>query len=139
MSEWRLYRPLAAFWEDRGFHTASQVTDPGGSRWEVDVVAFTTELEDVRVTEVKLEASGSLVNQCLDRLEMAPRVYAALPAGEAAAFGSDTADGEGQALGVLAVQQDGSVEVLRPATPRPDRRREGRAQVLERQLRGQLL
>lgn len=76
--------------------------------------------------------------QCVDRLEMAPRVYAAVPAqhGETmlAAASGELADH----LGVLAVARD-EVERLRPAVPTPEARKESRAQVLERALRASLV
>lgn len=138
MSEWRLYRPLIDAWEAEGFRTASQVTDPGGSRWEVDVVAFTPALDDVRITEVKTAPSQALVAQCVDRLEMAPRVYAAVPVEHGEAL-LEAASGElADRLGVLAVARDG-VERLREAVPTPEARKESRAHVLERALRASLV
>lgn len=137
MDEWELYQPLTGYWEDRGYQTASQVTDPKGSRWEVDVAAFTPEVTDVRITEVKLEPSESFVAQCLDRLEMAPRVYAALPRDQATTFAEQTLEDQGRVLGVLGVDDDG-VHLVREAHPTEEPRREGRAQVFERVLRGEL-
>lgn len=138
VDEWQLYPPVIAFWEAKGFQTASQVTDPAGSRWEVDVAAFTPEMDDVRLTEVKRAPSRALVTQCTDRLAMAPRVYAAVPAEHTERMLELTSDGTAQALGVLAVQDD-RVELARKAVPAREPREEGRARVLERVLRAALV
>lgn len=127
-----------AHFQERGFHAASQVTDPTASRVEVDVVAFTPELDDVRIVEAKVRARGGLIDQCLDRLALAPRVYAAVPADQGARLEDLIADRpEAQALGVLAVGRE-QVEVVDEADPRPDERDPGRAHVLERALRSAL-
>lgn len=136
MPEWELYRAIADHWRSRGFHAAVSVTDPGGSRVELDVVAFTPELADVRVTEAKVDASRALVDQCVDRLRYAARVYAAVPAGGADRL-RELADGDAAELGLLAVGSD-DVEVLREAEPTPGEREPGRAHVVERQLRSRL-
>lgn len=137
--EWRLYPAIVDRWQARGYRTATQVTDPGGTRWEVDVAAFTPELADVRLVEAKVQASRALVNQCLDRLRLAPRVYGAVPVPEADGLvhAADEAGGDATALGVLAVTEEG-VEERRTAEPVPERREEGPARVLERALRATL-
>lgn len=138
MPEWPLYRPALAHFRGLGLHVASQVTDPRARRVELDVVAFSPDLSDVRVCEAKVQPSG-LVAQCLDRLRYAPQVYAAHPVGQAADLAEETADGDAAVLGVLAVQRRGQgVEVLREATPTPDRIEPGKAHVLERVLRTEL-
>lgn len=140
MAEWKLYPAVVDHFEERGFRVASQVTDPGGSRWEIDAVAFTPELDDVRVVEVKQQASPGLIDQCVDRLRLASRVYAAVPAGEADALRAliEDADPPADALGALAVDVRG-VRVLREPEPTDERREEGPARVLERVLRATLV
>lgn len=135
MQEWRLYAPLVAHWREAGFHAAASVTDPRGRRMELDVVAFTAELDDVRVTEAKARATGALVKQCLDRLAFAPRVYAAVPEAEAARLLSLAREGRAASLGVLAVGARG-VDVVREAQPVPEARETPRAGALERVLAG---
>lgn len=130
MPEWPLYRPVIACFEDRGFHVASQVADPGGSRVEIDVVAFTPEMDDVRVVEVKAEASDALIAQCRDRWRYAARVYAAAKDAESLL----DADAE---IGVLAVDRD-RAEVLREATPVETELETGRVNLLHRLLGSEL-
>lgn len=140
--EWRLYPPLVEYFHAQGLRAATQVTDPRGARWEVDVAAFTPDLADVRVVEAKVEPSHAHVRQCLDRLRLAERVYAAVPAGHAAGLreAAEGADADAAAIGLLTVDPaDGAVEVLREATPAPERREEGPARVLERALRETLV
>lgn len=137
VSEWRLYQPILAYWAEAGFRTASQVTDPRGTRWEVDVVAFTPSLDDVRVTEVKTAASRALVEQGVDRLRLASRVYVAVPAEEAQALVELAEEGAARTLGVLGVYGD-SVDLIREPTPTHAHRQEGQAQVLERALAASL-
>jgi len=100
------------------------------------VVAFTPELDDVRMVEAKTSASTALVEQCLDRLRYAERVYAAAPADRARDLIPKTQSGRAGRLGVLAVA--GGIEVLREAQPVPDAREPGKAHVIERQLRSRL-
>lgn len=103
----------------------------------MDVVAFTPGLDNVRVVEAKVDASRALVDQCVDRLRYAGRVYAAAPARRAGALiGKAQGDVEGR-LGVLAVGDEG-VEVLREAQPVTERREPGKAHVIERRLRSLL-
>lgn len=137
VAEWKLYRPIADHWRSRGFHVATSVSDPGGSRVEIDVVAFTPDLEDVRVVEAKVEPSGALLEQCLDRLAYACLVYAAAPAARAPRLLERADAGPERNLGILAVGRD-EVEVLRKAQPVPERREPGKAHVIERQLRSRL-
>lgn len=137
MAEWELYRAIADGWRSRGFHVVTSVTDPGGSRVELDVVAFTPELGDVRVTEAKVEASSALVDQCVDRLRYARRVYAAAPSASASRLLALASGGPAADLGVLAVEAEG-FEVLREAEASPERREPGKAHVVERQLRSAL-
>lgn len=137
MSEWQLYRAISEHWRSRGYHVLTSVSDPGGSRVELDVVAFTPELDDVRVTEAKVEASKALVDQCVDRLRYASRVYAAAPAGEADRLRTKARGEPAASVGLLAVGSSG-VEVLREAQPVPERREPGKAHVIERQLRAGL-
>lgn len=135
MQEWRLYARLVRHWREAGFLAAASVSDPRGRRMELDVVAFTADLSDVRVTEAKARATGALVRQCLDRLAFAPRVYAAVPAGEEARLLSLAREGDAGALGVLAVHERG-VEVVREARPVAEARDGPRAGALERVLAG---
>lgn len=137
MSEWRLYPAILSHWERQGYHVASQLTDPRGARFEVDVVAFTPHLDDVRITEVKLEPSPSFRAQCLARLRLAPRVYAALPAHHADRMMDLLDHDDADPLGLLAVHAD-HVEETKPATPTHEHRQEGKARVLERALRSTL-
>lgn len=137
VAEWELYRAIAEAWRSRGFHVLTSVTDPGGSRVELDVVAFTPELEDVRVTEAKVEASKALVDQCVDRLRYAERVYAAAPAASASRLLALARGDPAANLGVIAVDGE-DVEVLREAEATPERREPGKAHVIERQLRAGL-
>lgn len=138
VTEWHLYQPILAHFQARGFHAVSQVTDPSASRVEVDVVAFTPELDDVRIVEVKVQARGGLIDQCLDRLALAPRVYAAVPAGQADRLEALVDQRpEADALGVLAVGR-ATAEVVREAEASPEHREPGRAHVLERALRAAL-
>lgn len=137
MPEWELYPPLTRYWEARGFHVASQVTDPKGSRVELDVVAFTPRVDDVRITEVKLEPSNAFIDQCLDRLEIAPRVYAAVPDAGTERLAELADEPPADAVGILGVGRDG-VELHREAQPMPDRRVPSRAHVIERVLRSRL-
>lgn len=137
MAEFELYRPISEHFRSRGFHVATSVSDPGGSRVELDVVAFTPEMEDVRIVEAKVSASRALVDQCVDRLRYAERVYAAAPARSARdLIGKAQGEEEGK-LGVLAVGPEG-VDVLREAEAIPERREPGKAHVIERQLRSRL-
>lgn len=140
MPEWRLYPPILAHFDRRGFHTVSQVTDPSASRVEVDVVAFTPELADVRIVEAKVQARGGLVDQCLDRLSLATRVYAAVPADQADRLETlvdDRPEPEAAGLGLLAGGREG-IEVMQEPEPQPGMREPGRAHVLERALRSAL-
>lgn len=137
MAEWELYRSLADHWRSRGYHVLTSVTDPGGSRVELDVVAFTPELDDVRVTEAKVEASKALVDQCVDRLRYAQQVYAAAPAASAPQLRALASSGPAADVGLLAIRGDG-VEVLREAQAGGGRREPGKAHVIERQLRSAL-
>lgn len=140
MPEWRLYQPILAHFDQRGFHTVSQVTDPSASRVEVDVVAFTPELADVRIVEAKVKARGGLIDQCLDRLSLATRVYAAVPTDQADRLETlveDRPEPEAGALGLLAVGQK-EIDVLQAPEPQPAMRDPGRAHVLERALRAAL-
>lgn len=137
MTEWELYRAIADHWRSRGYHVVTSVTDPGGSRVELDVVAFTPELDDVRITEAKVAASKALVDQCIDRLRYAERVYAAVPATAAEPLRSQAGSGPADRLGILAVTETG-VEVVRQAEPSDQRREPGKAHVIERQLRSAL-
>lgn len=139
MAEWKLYPAVVEHFEGRGFRVATQVTDPGASRWEVDVVAFTPELDDVRAVEVKREATQQLLDQCVDRLRLASRVYAAVPAGEAEALRAaiEAAEAPADALGALAVDVRGA-RVLREPEAVVEHREEGPARVLERVLRATL-
>lgn len=130
MPEWPLYQPVIAWFRERGYRVASQVADAGQTRFELDVVAFTPELDDIRIVEVKQAASQGLAAQCLDRLRYARRVYAAVPASEADAM-VELAD---PPIGVLAVH-DRDVEALREATPAPDDLEQGEANRLRRRLR----
>jgi hypothetical protein len=116
LDERRLYPPLLSHWRSRGFLAASSVSDPRGRRLEVDVVAYTPDLSDVRVTEAKARATGALVEQCLDRLDLAPLVYAAVPAREAPRALARARDGEAARIGVLSVEPR-RVDVLREAAP----------------------
>lgn len=137
VAEWELYRAIADHWRSRGFHVVTSVSDPGGSRVELDVVAFTPDMDDVRATEVKVEASKALVDQCLDRLRYAERVYAAAPAASASRLLALASGGAAARLGVLAVGPE-EVQVLREAQATPERREPGKAHVIERQLRSAL-
>lgn len=137
MAEWKLYRVVGDHWRARGYHVLTSLTDPGGSRVELDVVAFTPELDDVRVTEAKLETSRALVEQCVDRLRYASRVYAAVPAAGADRLLALAREEPADRLGLLAVHE-GSVEVLREAEAANQRREPGKTHVVERQLRSGL-
>lgn len=137
MEEWRLYAPIVEHWREAGFLAAASVSDPRGRRMELDVVAFTADLGDVRVTEAKARATTALVRQCLDRLCFAPRVYAAVPAGEEARLLSLAREGSAAALGILAVGGRG-VALVRESLPVPEARDAARAQSLRRILAGLL-
>ncbi|HWG89940.1 MAG TPA: hypothetical protein VNZ52_03735 [Candidatus Thermoplasmatota archaeon] len=137
MSEWRLYGPLLAHWRERGYHAAASVTDPNGRRVELDVVAFTPDLEDVRIVEAKVRARGALLTQCLDRLALAPLVYAAVPEREAEHLLHLASEGDAAALGLLAVGPEG-VRVLREAEPAGASPTRGPQAQLHRVLRGLL-
>lgn len=131
MTEWPLYRPVIASFRDRGFHVASQVADPKGSRVEFDVVAFTPEMDDVRVVEVKAEASDALIAQCRDRWRYAARVYAATAKDAESLLDADAA------IGVLAVDRD-RVTVLREAKPVETELETGKVNLLHRLLGSEL-
>ncbi len=135
--EWTLYPPILDHWRERGFRVASQLTDPRARRIELDVVAFSLDLEDVRITEAKLTASGKLIEQCLDRLRLAPRVYAAVPRAEAARLAEQATGNLPGKLGLLAVDRDG-VELLREAGVVEARLEQGRVNMLARALRTEL-
>lgn len=137
MAEWELYRALGDHWRSRGYHVLTSLTDPGGSRVELDVVAFTPELDDVRVTEAKVDATAALIAQCVDRLRYAARVYAAVPAASADRLPALAGEEPADRLGLLAVHAD-TVEVLREAEAAPEQREPGKAHVVERQLRSGL-
>lgn len=130
MPEWPLYQPVIAWLRERGFRVASQVTDAGGTRFELDVVGFTPELDDVRIVEVKRVASERLADQCRDRLRYARRVYAAVPDAQAGAM-VDLAE---PPIGVIAVG-DHDVEVLREASATDEALERGEANRLRRRLR----
>lgn len=137
MDEWQLYRTIAEYWRARGLHVATSVSDPAGSRVELDVVAFTPELDDVRITEAKVDASGALIQQCVDRFRYASRVYAAVPVPRAEAL-VEKAQGEPEeSLGILAVGPE-RVDERRRAEPLEALREPGKAHVIERQLRASL-
>lgn len=134
MPEWPLYPPVVEHLRLEGYHVATQVTDPRGARVELDVVAFGPDLSDVRIVEVKRDASEALAGQCRDRLRYAARVYAAVPAGRAEAMAELLAD---DPVGVLAVGDDGVHEV-RGAQEDEDRIETGQRNRLHRVLRSLL-
>ncbi len=136
MDEWRLYPPLIDHWEEQGFRVASQVTDPRGTRWEIDIAAFNPTLTDVRLTEAKQTPSPSFANQCLDRLRFAPRVYAAIPAQHEEAMLATLDDANASMIGLLLIDED--ARLAREAQPTNKHRDEGPARVLEQVLQATL-
>ena len=131
--EWELYRPIREHFKSRGFHVASSVTDPAGSRFELDVVAFTADLQDVRVIEAKREATDALLAQCLDRLRYAPRVYAAVPDKEGDRLLERESQASRDALGIIEVVGPG-VRFLREASALEARLEAARQHELHRAL-----
>jgi hypothetical protein len=123
---------------ERGLHTANQVTDPGASRVELDVVGFTPGMETVHAVEVKREATDALLHQCEDRLRYAPLVSAAVPAGEADRLVEKTRGPDAAApatrLGVVVVDEAGA-RFLEDPVAAPDEVEPGRRNMLERVLR----
>lgn len=134
MSEWPLYLPVVEHLRLQGYHVATQVTDPRGARVEFDVVAFAPDLSDVRIVEVKQDASEALADQCRDRLRYAARVYAAVPAGRAEAMAGILAE---EPIGVLAVG-DAGVQEVRGAREDEGRIETGQRNRLHRVLRSLL-
>lgn len=136
--EWRLYPPLAEHFRADGLIVATSVSDPRGRRVELDAVAFSADLEDVRVVEAKVRASNALLLQAASRLAYAPRVYAAVPADEAERLLALAQAPEFAPFGLLAVDSDASVRVLREAQRVSERVEGAKRSLLERLLRGHL-